>query len=195
MTVLADTHPYLYQQFEAGNHPIRRSQRYWAGLWSDLAIEQTLMRSIKTRGGLTRGRGMEEGVSHLWVSSLSYTAAVHEAMTDLSGIKVTTSEQHLEMSSSRRKQDYEDANKFYNWFESRNPFTYEDADLHSLSTGAVSVNGTDNVNCEEAESIGEKIQSSLDDKSIKDAKIKRKDEAKSIAVLKKVVKTKKVQST
>ena len=32
--------------------------RFWAGLWSDLVIEQGLMRTIKDRGGLTRGQGM-----------------------------------------------------------------------------------------------------------------------------------------
>ena len=41
-------------------HVIRRIDRYWAGLSSDLVIEQVLMRSMKTGGGLTRGRGMTE---------------------------------------------------------------------------------------------------------------------------------------
>ena len=35
-----------------------RSDRYWAGFSTDLVIEQVLMRSIKTTGGLTRGRGI-----------------------------------------------------------------------------------------------------------------------------------------
>ena len=30
-----------------------RSDRYWAGISSDMLIEQTLMRSLKTSGGLT----------------------------------------------------------------------------------------------------------------------------------------------
>ena len=36
-----------------GNHTIRRSNRYWAELWSNLVIEQVMMKSIKSRGGLT----------------------------------------------------------------------------------------------------------------------------------------------
>ena len=34
----------------------------WA-IWTDLVIEQKMMRSIHSLGGLTRGRGMTEGGS------------------------------------------------------------------------------------------------------------------------------------
>jgi len=63
MSSLPDTHPWLYGMFnEHGFHVIRRSDLFWAGLSSDLVIEQTLMRSAKGRGGLTRGRGFSESV-------------------------------------------------------------------------------------------------------------------------------------
>ena len=38
----------------------RSTDRYWAGLSSDLVIEQVLMRSMKSTGRLTRGRWMCE---------------------------------------------------------------------------------------------------------------------------------------
>ena len=38
-----------------GYHVVRRSDAYWAGLSTDLVIEQELMRSVKTTGGLTHG--------------------------------------------------------------------------------------------------------------------------------------------
>ena len=50
----------VYSAFVNGFHVIRRSDRYWAGLSSDLVIEQVLIRSLKTTGGLTHGRGMSE---------------------------------------------------------------------------------------------------------------------------------------
>ena len=53
-------HPNVHNQFEKGFHVIRRSDHYWAGLDSDLVIEQTLMRSLKGTGGLTHGSGMTE---------------------------------------------------------------------------------------------------------------------------------------
>ena len=55
MANLKEEHPDVHQRFEDGLHVIRRSDRLWAGLSSDLIIEQVLMRSMKTSGGLTRG--------------------------------------------------------------------------------------------------------------------------------------------
>ena len=60
MDNLEESHPDVYEHFKQGNHVIRRSDRYWAGLSPDLVIEQALMRSIKSTGGLTRGPGMDE---------------------------------------------------------------------------------------------------------------------------------------
>ena len=57
MLDLPKDHPEIYASFiHKGCHAIRRSERNWAGLWFDLVIEQVMMRSIKSRGGLTRGR-------------------------------------------------------------------------------------------------------------------------------------------
>lgn len=45
-----------YDKFVSkGYFTIRRSDRFWSGVSADLAIEQGLMRSIKTKGGLTTG--------------------------------------------------------------------------------------------------------------------------------------------
>ena len=86
--------PWLYNLFQQGYYTIRRSERFWAGLWTDLVIEQSLMRTAKSRGGLTRGRGMTESVRLLWVLSGHKCAEVLEAMTELSGSRHTRSEQH-----------------------------------------------------------------------------------------------------
>ena len=65
MKSLQEHHPWLFEQFTKGEHAVMRSNHSWAGLWSDLVIEQTLMRSVKSKGGLTRGRGMNESVRHV----------------------------------------------------------------------------------------------------------------------------------
>ena len=75
-------------------HTVRRSERLWAGLWTDIVIEQVLMRSLKSRGDLTRGRGMTESVRQQWVYSMHACAAIHDAMTSLTGKHHTTSHQH-----------------------------------------------------------------------------------------------------
>ena len=66
MMDLPNKHPWLYQKFAVeGHHVIRRTDKFWAGLWPDLVIEQVLMRSLKSRGGLTTGRGMSPSVHAL----------------------------------------------------------------------------------------------------------------------------------
>ena len=63
MLELPSKYPWLYQHFMAGRfHAVRRSDRFWAGLSTDLVIEQVMMRALKSRGGLTHGRGMTESV-------------------------------------------------------------------------------------------------------------------------------------
>ena len=53
MTNLKTQHPDVQQHFNKGLHVIRRSNRLWEGLSSDLVIEQVLMRSLKTSEELT----------------------------------------------------------------------------------------------------------------------------------------------
>ena len=52
MRKLPETHPWLYEQFILGHHTVQRTPKNWTGVWTDLAIEQTLMRLIKSRGRL-----------------------------------------------------------------------------------------------------------------------------------------------
>ena len=46
--------------FFNGCHIVRRTDKYFAVIGTDLMIEQQLMRSVKTTGGLTHGRGMTD---------------------------------------------------------------------------------------------------------------------------------------
>ena len=50
----------MYTAFKNGFHGIQPSDRFWAGLSSDLVIESVLMRSLKAIGRLT-----EEGECQL----------------------------------------------------------------------------------------------------------------------------------
>ncbi len=49
----------------------------------DLVVEQTLMRSLKSTGGLTRGSGMTEDMRNLWTLSVPVTSEYNSAMQDL----------------------------------------------------------------------------------------------------------------
>ena len=77
MLDLKNTHPCVYERFRGGGlHTIRRSDKYWAGIWADLTIEQVMMRAIKTNGGLTRGRGISETTRQLWLGSIHRCADI-----------------------------------------------------------------------------------------------------------------------
>jgi len=59
----------VYQKLIDGFHVVRTSERKWAGLSTDLVLEQVLIRSMKMSGGLTRGRGMTEQQRLIWLLS------------------------------------------------------------------------------------------------------------------------------
>ena len=61
MHQLHETHPEVSRHFDQGLLVVGRSAWFWAGLSPDFVNKQVLVRSMKTSGGLTRGRrGMTE---------------------------------------------------------------------------------------------------------------------------------------
>ena len=78
MLELPEKFPPIYSLFiKDGFHTVQRSDRFWAGLWSELIIEQCLMRSLKSRDGLTRGRGVTELVRQIWVRRFKIHIALY----------------------------------------------------------------------------------------------------------------------
>ena len=45
-------HPQIYEQFILGNCTVQQTDRNWTGIWTDLSIEQILMKALKGRGGV-----------------------------------------------------------------------------------------------------------------------------------------------
>ena len=90
---------------------------------------------------------MNESVGHMWVLTLNYSASMHDATTNLTGIVTKSSEQHTDHRASRRKQDKEHGLKITAWLQERNPFGFEDENLHSLSTVIISMTNKDSANC------------------------------------------------
>lgn len=175
MLNLNESHPWVHDQFTKGFHTIRRSDKFWAGLWSDLIIEQVMMRSIKSSGGLTRGRGIAESTRQLWLGSIHRSADIHNAMTKLTGACRKTSEQHVELTSSRMKRDTKDCQTVKDWFDNHEPFDKNEPQLKSLSTG---LTAPEQIDCDKVEEIGRAIQKKLDDLNFEDVSIKRKEKAK-----------------
>ena len=153
MWKLEDSNPDIYSKFMDGLHVVRRSDRYWAGLSPDLVIEQVLMRSLKTTGGLTRGRGMTETQRLVWCLSRPICAEVNDAMQQLTSVKYATSEQHKDLSKARQARDIADTNKLVSVLAERNPFE-ESPSLQNIVTGVAT---REDVNVELAEEVGQKI--------------------------------------
>ena len=188
MRNLKRDHPWLYEQFAVkGYHCVRRTDKYWAGLWTDLTIEQTLMRAIKSNGGLTRGRGMDESSRTLWATTLHKFGEIEQSMRAVTNTKRESSEQHVELGRSRRQRDFEDLQKILSWFHRFDPFECTDTRLRSLSSGLVAQVG-DGINCDDAEEVGYEIQKRLDNQAVDDAKVKTSEKVKSLIKLSTAVK-------
>ena len=88
-----------------GRNTFRRSDREWAGLPTDLVIEQELMRGLKSAGGLTRGSGMGEQERLLWCLGMPACAEVSSVLQSLTGGHFSTGSdqhrQHKEMGKTR----------------------------------------------------------------------------------------------
>ena len=101
MKKLPTTFPALYEQFIHNVYlTVRRRNRLWSGIWTDLATEQVLMCSLKTLGCLTRGSGMTENVILTWVHTMHACAQSHNVMRQLTGNHHKTSNQHSEVGVS-----------------------------------------------------------------------------------------------
>ncbi|KAK7479325.1 hypothetical protein BaRGS_00029403 [Batillaria attramentaria] len=80
-------------------HVLRRSDL------TDLVIEQVLMRSVWTAGGLTHGRGMGESQRNQWLLSMPAYADMNDAMQEFTSSEFTTSDQNTESGETRQKRD------------------------------------------------------------------------------------------
>ena len=173
MLALEETHPEVYRSFQEGHHVIRRTDRYWAGLSTDLIIEQVLMRSVKSRGGLTRGRGIDETQRLVWLMSMPACSEVNFAMQSISGVKYETSEQHKDAMNTRVKRDVKDTFQILESLRQWDPFGSE-MSLHSLATGIVA---SESVNVDRAGEVGQSILDSMVGKNVYEYSFQRKLQA------------------
>ena len=176
MFQLETRHHDVYVKFSRGFHVIRRSNQFWAGLSSDLVIEQTLMRSLKNSGGLTHGSGMTEEMRALWTMSTPITSEYNNAMQEFNDLTYTTSEQHRESTEARMKRDHSDLEKIKEKLSTCTPFS-PDPSLRNIVTGIVA---KEDVNVHEFETVGSEIVEKMVGKPVFGISFKRKDRAKTL---------------
>ena len=179
MTDLRTDHPDVYRDFASGLHVARRSNRFWAGLSIDLVIEQVLMRSLKTCGGLTRGRGLTEQQRLIWLLSMPACAETNHIMQELTGVQFNSGEQNKDMSKARQTRDMKDTVTILRALATHNPFSLDtDSNLKNIMNG---VNADSNVNADTAKIVGEKILSSMNGTLATDYSFKRSAQAVTMA--------------
>ncbi|VDI06569.1 Hypothetical predicted protein [Mytilus galloprovincialis] len=170
-------HPEVYRHFKAGHHVLRRTDRFWSGLSTDLTIEQILMRSVKSSGGLTRGRGMGESQRAQWILSMPACADYNSAMQDLTGVGYCTSDEHKEATRARKERDRVDTLAILEYLTERNPFT-NDVSLRNIETG---VEAEPDVNVDKAESTGNKTLELMKGQKILNYSFKKSNQSITLA--------------
>lgn len=144
-----------------------------------MAIEQTLMKSMKTSGGLTHGRGVTAGVVTRWTQGMTALHNVCQEIEHFTGVELATSEQHVDSRDTMQKRDNTDAHKLLNWFHEHPPFP-ETTDLMSLSTGVVA---DERINCHLSKEMGMKGIQRIVGGDFQAVKFKRSERVQPLAIM------------
>ena len=84
---------------------------------------------------------------------MHHCASVHDAASSFTNLLLRTSEQHIDLSSSRIKRDNQDLEKLISWFDAHEPLDRHEPFLKSLATG-ITASSDDNITCDDAENVG-----------------------------------------
>ncbi|KAJ8872407.1 hypothetical protein PR048_026011 [Dryococelus australis] len=145
--------PEEYEKFvNEGYFTMRRTNLFWTRVWSDLTTEKTLMRSMKSVGGLTRVRGATQCCKYVGPGPDCNSRHLH-------GIALSERfHRHAKVSL---------------WFESPSPFHVTDK-IMSITTGVV---GDNTITCYDALAVGKQAMANMVGKHFTDVKLSRKDRA------------------
>ena len=160
---------------------MRRSDTYWAGLSTDLLIEQTMMKSVKSQSGLTHGRGFTKPVRNVWVHSMHASATYHLSLKSLT-CHTAAETSHTDCEISRSTRDNRDLERIVEWLHQHNPFVVTDGRLRGLASGVTAADA-DSVTCDIAEAVGDELQKAFDGLSFSEFSVKRKNTVKTLAHL------------
>ena len=171
-----------YDQFtEQGYFTIRRSDKFWDGVFSDQTIEQFLMRLLKTSGGITRCRGITDSTLTRWVHALPQCLPICNALETFTSVHSGTSEQHKDLRPAGQSRDKSDLDCFVHWLEAHPPFVRHESDiLFSVATGIVA---DVSVNCDNALQISQCSMKTMIGKTYSELTLHRKDKVKSLAAM------------
>lgn len=128
-----------------GFFTIRRTEKFFCGVFSDQTIEQMLMRLIKIKGGLIN-RGLSDPLIGKWVGTLVVIMEIATRLSEFTRMCHESSEQHKDGRESKVSEDIESMTKIMNYFVEHNPFPHIDV-LISIDSG---LKGSKSINCYKA---------------------------------------------
>ena len=163
----------MYQKLIDRFYVVRTNERKWAGLSTDLVLEQVLMRNIKTSGVLKRGKGMTEQQRLIWLLLVPVCAEMDSAMLDLTGICNSTSEQNMDISESRQNRDMKDTQTLLNALAEQNPFTAQPV-LRNIMNG---LHANYIVSVADSRDIGQGVLASMTRKFVPEFAFKQRNQA------------------
>lgn len=182
LTLKETMSPHEYQQLaDQGFFTVRRSStKFWSGTWTDMLIEQFLMRTMKGCGGLTHGRGIEESIQTRWTMSLAAGHQICDQIESYCSVSFETSDQHHGLKDAKILRDNKDCTKMYEWLQEHLPFT-QNPHLYSLSTGVVA---DSRVDCHIAWDKGMKgITRAVDNFNFGNVRFQRKDRVQPLSIM------------
>lgn len=81
--------PSVYHRFIEGFFTIRHSDKLNCRTSTDMVIEQSMMKCMKTDGGVARGRSTQESVISKWVYGMHTMNTVCEGLEYLANVEWT----------------------------------------------------------------------------------------------------------
>ncbi|GBP43082.1 hypothetical protein EVAR_96344_1 [Eumeta japonica] len=175
--------PQTFENFKNGFFTVKRTEKFKSGTWTDMVIEQSLMKSMKTEGGVSRCRSTQDSVLCKWVYAMYATNTICEEMEKFCNISLDSTE-HVDSRDSRVKRDNIDVNKLIEWFTLHNHFPSM-TQMISLASGMV---GNDQINCHKAYEIGLVSLTKITGLKFHDVKLKRSDKVLPLSINNKSVK-------
>ena len=163
-----------------GYWTIRRSHRFWSGIFTDQTIEQTLMKMLKTRGGLAHGRGITPSTQPKMVCILPQTTLPCASLESFCGTHVSTTDQHTDFRPTASARDGEHFIKFSSYLSTHSPFSYTGEYATKLVNIATGVVAPSSANADSAYTLGEEAAARLTGTSYVDVKLRRNDKVVSV---------------
>ena len=103
--------------FDEGKAVIRRVEAEWGGNETDKVIEQDLMRLIKSKGGLTRGRGISDSTMHRFTNALPMIVPMCNTLEKYCNVHSHSSEQHKDLRQVSKVSQYQHIKCFVEWLD------------------------------------------------------------------------------